>query len=131
MTLGTLECSYELDIQGIDLPRKTLFSVPSLNLQATLKPGVPLKLDMRIKSSSQFSAEALADRFVKDVYQRFLLRFAGNISGTRPPRVEQTKFVSPGTPVAAAVPITATTVSATSATALCTPTILAQVDVDD
>ena len=98
MTIGTLERSYELGIQGIELKNPIKFSLPKPDLQAMLESGAPLNLSVRVANTTQLIAEAHAARFTRELYQRLLLRFAASIEGSDPPRIVQTTFTAPGTP---------------------------------
>jgi hypothetical protein len=123
--MTTAEQTFELVLQGVEIPAPTIFDVPELQLSAELKPGVPLQLTVRLMDVPEQEADRRANKFAQELYYRFLLRFGGHIERSEPPRMIRRTFTTNGSTSATAI------ATGQSLTIGRRSLILSQRDVDD
>ena len=97
MTTGILDQTFGLSLDGVEVPPSTTFNVPEHRLTAQLEPGTPLRLTVRVMDATEHEAEGRAYNFAQELYRRLLLRFAGNIERSEPPRIIHRTFTAAGT----------------------------------
>lgn len=101
--MTTAEETFELSLQGVEIPSPANFEVPELQLTAELKDGVALQLTVRVMDVSEQEADRRAYNFAEELYLRFLVHFGGHIERSGPPRLIGKRFTTDGSTSATAI----------------------------
>jgi len=119
MPTGTLDQTFAFSLDGIEVPPSTKFNVPRCRLTAQLEPGAPIRLKVRVIDAAEHEADSWANNFAQELYRRLLLRFAGYIERSDPPRAIHRTFN-----VAGASPVTTSAATITAKARIVRPNFL-------
>jgi hypothetical protein len=125
-----LERLYDMRIEGLHLPGPIRFTVPALKLEASLHPGVPHRLAVRIEHSAPLSGVGRADRFADELYQRLLLRFAASIVLAGGVRAAETTIDDTSSPAVVGLPTSGNAADAAATGAPPLVAVIPQADID-
>jgi hypothetical protein len=94
--MTTAEQTFELSLQGVEIPLPANFEVPEQQLTAELKNGGELQPTVCLLDVSEQEADERAYRFAQELYMRFLVRFGDHIERSGSPRLIKKIFTTDG-----------------------------------
>jgi len=125
MTTGTLEKTFEFNLQGVELGAVTSIDVPAQSLTARLVPGDPIRLEVRVEMAPEVAAEARADALAALLYRQLLLTFGHSIDHASSPRAVQRGVTVPAATRSPSVIASSATVKVTAAIVATATVVLA------